>query len=289
MSKLIVTAPNHGIYLVDTETKEFTRKHEDIRALGITRIGDYYLLADRVDRVYVLDKDLNIEDEFIKWEDRKSAHDIVIENGLVYVVDSSTNSILVYTSWGKYLNTFSLFQNTKENTHHINSLRCYDGKFYLSMFNFDVDQLKVKPSFELSPVENPDVVLKSDVKFPYPTGAVVRFDPVSLKVEEVLAHGLYHPHSIHLVNNEIHYVESLRRTLKRGKSDLYTIDTSYLRGVASDSDHIYLGGSTFRHGDGPRLQATIDIIDKEYNPVDKLTLPFEGAHEIYDILVVDHE
>lgn len=274
MARLIITGIKNGIYVFDTETNEVIHKHSPARAMGIQKVNRGYYCADRHDGLYRLDSKLNIINMCEGFNGAYNLHDVRIIGEKAYIVDSANNGILIYSiPNGRIIDEIYLFGNINGNIHNLNALQCQDGKLYLSMFLFDGTKASL------------DYTIPNKIRFADPTGAIIKLDPENKIIEEVICDNLWQPHSIHFIDGEIHFLESMTGKLFKNNEAVLTIPNAYVRGLVSDENYIYLCKNTFR-GNQDRVPVSVIILDKQYNIIREVEVPFSGLNEVYDLILM---
>lgn len=275
MAKLIITTIKQGICIFDTETGEVLEKKDfPYRAMGIQYVDGQYYCADRHSGLYLLDSKLNLIEEYKGFTDAYNLHDVTIVGDKAYIVDSGSNRILIYSlTERKMMDEIYLFGTINGNIHNFNSLKHKDGIFYLSMFLFNGSKASL------------DFTIPNKIRFANPTGAIIKIDLDNKVVEEIVCENLHQPHSIHFIDGEIHFLESMTGKLFRNDIAVKEFSKTYLRGLVSDENYIYLCKNTFRGSDS-RIPVKLVVLDKQYNFVKEMDIPFEGLDEMYDLILV---
>lgn len=288
MSKLFVSTMRDTLYVLDTSEKSYMKLAAEIDLpLGLCRFRDHFLVAGRGGKIHLLDSKLNYVQLLINDPDTQNMHDILVHEGIIYVVDSNTNRIILYDAdTTMKMGSIDLFINTTEDIHHVNCLKYLNGSFYLSLFVFDEQALRNKPLCEIPSILDPMKVINQNTSSKYPTGAVIRFNPVTSKVEAIVANGLYQPHSLCMIKNELHFAESLHKRIWSSAGPILEIDY-YARGLTADSKNIYIGGNLLRNVYFRGSNASIVIADMDYRIVDEIAFLPTDATEIYDIIVLE--
>lgn len=288
----MISTISSGVILFNSENNGYTKIHPDINAMGLVKYGDKYLVAHREGIVYVLANDFSIEKELVNnivnKDDNLNFHDILVIDDKLYIVESSTNTIKIHNvDTGEYIDSIKLF-NDDAPRYHLNCMKYKDGKFYLSMHFFDSDELAVESYINNVPVvQDANKVLNANVRMKYPTGAVIKFDPTTHAVEQLITNGLGQPHSICFVGDELHFADSLRNRIVNGKRDS-VMDTGeyYPRGMSSNGEQIFIGLSSLRHGVSEKATATLRISDINFNTIKDVVLKGTGVTEIYDVIIM---
>lgn len=294
MARLMISTVSKGIVLLNTETRGYTPKHKDINALGLCKYGDTYLVAHRQGAVYVLDQTFNVVDKLVdkitteQEGNGLNFHDLLVINDKLFIVESETNSIQIHdVTNGKYLDSINLFKEDAERF-HLNCMKYYNGKLYLSMHYFDPTELATESLIENVPaITDADKVINEHVRMKYPTGGVVQLDPETFIVEKLILNGLGQPHSIVFLNDDFYIADSLRHKVVNAKrQEVMDCGIYYPRGMTTDGKNIFIGMSSMRHGVLVRNAASIKITDTNFNVLDEIILKGIDVTEIYDIITI---
>jgi uncharacterized protein (TIGR03032 family) len=156
-------------------------------------------------------------------------HSITVINDTILVTDTGHDKLLrimIDDLWTNYhYNQVWLPGQIINNVdhRHINSVAVNQNHVYLSMFG--------------SPVEGPGWSKGMDGKI------------INASTEETLCHGLQHPHTVHFVDDELYWLESMTGIvyhLRNGSPEVFSEAPGYLRGMAHDDRYLYVGGSASR-------------------------------------------
>lgn len=164
----------------------------------------------------------------------------------------------------------------KEDTHHVNSISYWNGELYVTAFG-----------------------LKEGDSWRTTKNGYVH----NISKDKQVINGIYHPHSLKIIDGDFYYIESTSCTLKKNEETVYKLDKGYARGFDMKGRSILFGTGTGRKtskSTGEKIQKekqlNLDevcdifvlkkgLFSKEYK-VNKIFSYFPDYQEIYDIHIL---
>ena len=239
----------------------------------------FVLFTSRANKTYVAALNENDLGPLFYYElpEVKDGHSILAIDNCLYVVSTGTDEIVCYDIKEKSLENPQIIwraSDTKQDTHHINSIVEYDGDILLSGFGTKTGQL-------WSTATNGYIF--------------------NITSNSFLAERIHHPHSLSIRNGEIYYSDSHRNTFcKVGQSETIFDLQGYTRGISWLSDDLVCLATSM----GRRVSKSTGLIGNAADPgelvgecglllgnifkkkiVGKIDLSWFGP-EIYDIVVL---
>lgn len=255
----------HGIYLLDTETRK-CQLMTDKSTMGIEVFEDGYICSsninDDTNTINIFDKNFNIVNTF---EAGRCLHDVVLYNNEIYVIDSSYDSILKFNFDGKLIAEIYPLPKEKNQKYHINCFKVYEDHFYISMFSLYGQKT------------NADMHTESD-------GAIIKFNPHSEKIVDIVEFSLKQPHSIFFQNDLMYFVESGRGTVRNSDEIIFQLDNfSFPKGLAIKDNLMIIGQNNNYKIDQGFVQSNIVVFDMITKETIKIPVP---VYAIYDIKII---
>jgi hypothetical protein len=193
---------------------------------GIAKCGDRFLVASRDQGVFLLDNDLNVQNN---WPiPNLDLHGVACgPDGLVYIVETKHNRVGIYS-----LDPFRrvdeiVVSPDKEDRNHINDLCFRDGNLLISMFSAGE-------------------FWRKNLETGLFDGAIGEYDPREKKLIRYIVRNLRMPHTLKLVAGEPCYCESYVLNVNHA-GQMIAQFSGYTRGLDFDGKFLFIGQSRLRH------------------------------------------
>lgn len=269
--QLLVTAlgRNGGLWSVDTggETAEQILA-ADCR--GMARLPDGFAVVLQHEGLLRLDDDLN-EIARAKVSDDLNYHGLAYdaERGVLYANETAYDRLGVYRVDDlARIGEINLAKDPDgaHDQHHINDVAVHGGQLFVAMYSIEG-------------------VWRREI---WNDGAVVRLDPESGSVEQVVLHGLSQPHSILFDHDQLYMCNSMDCQVLKGDKLLCQLQ-GYTRGIARHGRVLFIGQSEIRRLSRFRdrfsnlsLDSGIHVWNIDTYTSRFIKLPVQG---VFDILV----
>ncbi|MGG1553514.1 DUF4915 domain-containing protein [Paenibacillus ferrarius] len=254
-----------GLYVVDLGNKIIS-KLLTANCRGIVPYREYYYLATEK-KILKLDSQFKIVEEHLV--PHSDLHGIrLYNNSLLYIAETSNNSVGVYQ-----LEPFQRINEIKVSPYnfdfnHINDLWIQDDSLYVSMFSLDVEWKKLEDTYD---------------------GIIIKYNIYDVTEFEIIRKGLKFPHTVKVIEDNLHFCDSLNLNLVRNNETLAQFN-GFTRGLAFDGFNYYIGQSSMRHVS--RLikkfnNVSIDCGIHIFNPYTCISsFLLMPAKQIYEIIVI---
>ena len=266
---ILVTSCNYGggLYRITFSEKSYKTDRilfEDCR--GIARYNDGFVLASELNGIIILDSNLY---EIKKHHPGENLdfHGVAVYDGKAYVVESSRNTVGVYSLPDLTRIAEIRVSADDTDTKHVNDIFIIDGSMYLTMFCRLGDWRKRKAH----------------------VGVLMEYSLVDDQQPQAHFHRLKQPHSVVVDNGRIWYCNSMAFEVRENDRTVFS-GLGYTRGLAVKNDILYIGQSQSRHIEALREKRTNISLDcgiHVFNYREKLSkfipLPSE---ELYGILAI---
>jgi hypothetical protein len=219
-----------GIYTFHIPSGKMEKKLSGITR-GFDRYNGNYYVVDALKGVRILDKNFKEIDSF-ELPEHSVPHSLVIDkkNRLIYVVLSQQDKVCAYDlKTYKLVRTITLsdkYEKTGIYHHHMNDI-CLDGSsLYISMFS-----------------------KTGNVQKYFYDSAIVEYDLDGDKVVGSVMDGLWQPHSVMIINNQLCFLDSMRGNFHLYPQKIETHFNGFVRGLDFDGKYYYIGQSIHRYFD----------------------------------------
>lgn len=271
MNKVIVSFCNTEIplhqsskILIDLDTGEQIHILSGIKGgtTGITIDDNYFYALNQWGSTFTIqDRKTFIIIKKEKFLNTFDPHSIAVDNDIIYSVSTGDDSIRWYV-FDAEKNTIELKETyfelfTGKDTQHINCIDVYKGDVYFSAFG-------KSPTGDFADAINGYIY--------------------NVSIKEKVVEGIYHPHSLLIIDGNIYYIESALCNIKLlDKTIIDAGDYScYLRGLAFTDDYIVAGSSKNRKSKDS--SCSVLIFNKKTKEFVK-DIKFTNHYiEVYDII-----
>jgi hypothetical protein len=266
-------AKGGGLYTLNTRSGQYKKV-----VSGVTR---GFEIADK--KIFVADASLGIrvlnaeykDIDLIKLDDDAYPHGLTIDivNKKLYVVLTRFDRIDIfdidsYQFYGSIrMSKFSKDNNSKKYFHHINDIHYNDSSLYVSMFS-----------------------ISGNNNFLVDDGGVLEYSVENKTFIGQPFSGLWRPHSVKIIDQELHILDSMRGTLRYNSIKVGTTFNGFVRGLDRDASFYYIGQSTHRYFDrlvGLSNNISVDCGIYIFDPVSHATrfLPTPTLRDINTLKV----
>lgn len=245
-------------------------------ARGSGRIFVLFMQSEKALIAILNEKDFSLL-KYQELPEVSDPHSVLYTDSELFIVSTGTDEIIQYSITDDELikpRVFWKASNSKEDTHHINSIINLNGEIIISAFG-----------------------KKEERGWPSAQNGFI----LNITNREVIKEGIYHPHTLSTRNGKIYYCESKRSEFRSiEESDYLFKFEGYTRGVAWLTDNIVCIASSNRgkntrfrriltritNRDFIRGSSTLCILDvMQRKLIDVIDLSMNGP-EVYDILVI---
>ncbi|MCL6443873.1 MAG: TIGR03032 family protein [Alicyclobacillus sp.] len=222
------------------------------------------MLATNSNGILLLNNDFQIINRYTPLRDM-DYHGIAVCGDDVYVAETSTNSIGIYTLPDLMRRGEIRFSSEDTDVHHVNDLCIDKDTMYVSMFSYEAN-------WRHAPVDS---------------GTIVEYSLRTHRVTKILYNGLKQPHSVTVFGNELFYCDSGRMLVKQGQRAIFQ-SIGWTRGLDLIDNLVFIGQSHSRNTSitsTDKLNVSLDcgvhIFDRSTRTSTFLSLP---SQEVYSIL-----
>lgn len=230
---LLFSSPDigKGVYLYNTKSKKYKKVYNG-KSRAISKSKNYIVVADAVKGLIVFNKDLELLKE-VKLLPYSFCHGVGISEKLhkIFVVNAGRDSISVFDLYSfKHLKEIKIsdkFELTKEEQHHLNDIFIDEKNetLLVSMFSFSGNWRK-------------DIY----------DGGILEYD---LKKDKwgnyPLVSNMWMPHTPKIVDNKLHFVDSMRGDLYKTSNKIIGKFSGFIRGFDKDEKYFYISQSSSRY------------------------------------------
>jgi hypothetical protein len=257
---------NGGLYHINLKNNSLNIHMEGKDLRGICKDDLGYTVVD-ADTIYCLDHN------FIPYFQRKlggeqsNFHGIAYSTGLYYLIDSSTNTILVISKQELEVIKKVNFSKNNEDIHHINDIHVDGDHIYVSMISLTGARKEFWAKLK--------------------DGAIIKLDRLEMKIQEIVKEKLYFPHSVRVIDGSLLYCESFESNFCDGFKEIARFN-GFTRGIEFDGMLYYIGQSTFRRKyNKEQLEHTcIDTGIHVFDPIYKISKFISTPADIYGLLLI---